>query len=240
MKEKKFKKKSHYIFLNKVYRLFIVLLLFVIAIMCSNFFLVRGEKKCEQVKVVKQEVVNKNVVFFGDSITDFYDLDKYYPDLKKVNSGISGNRTWDLKNDMYNRLYRYNPSEVVLLIGINNFLYEDSSVDTVVNDIKEIIGNIKKELPHTKIYVQSIYPINDDWRINKRRDVPVANILTDKILESNKQLEVFCKENKITYIDMFKVLSNTNNEFSREFTDDGLHPNENGYNKITKVLKKYL
>ncbi|MBO5530352.1 MAG: hypothetical protein J5970_03045 [Bacilli bacterium] len=240
MKEKKFKKKSHYIFLNKLYQLFIVILLFVIAIMCSNFFLVKGEKKCEPVKVVKQEVVNENVVFFGDSITDYYDLDKYFPDLKKVNSGISGNRTWDLKNDMYNRLYRYNPSEVVLLIGINNYLFDEDSIDTVMNDIKEIVENIHKELPYTKIIVQSLYPINDDWRIKKHPEVPTANILTEKILESNKQLKEYCKEKKYTYVDMFKELSNTNNEFSREYTDDGLHPNENGYKKITEVLKKYL
>lgn len=240
MKEKRFKKKSHYIFLNKLYQLFIVILLFVIAIMCSNFFLVKGEKKCEPVKVVKQEVVNENVVFFGDSITDYYDLDKYFPDLKKVNSGISGNRTWDLKNDMYNRLYRYNPSKVVLLIGINNFLYENSSKDLVVNDIKEIANSIHKELPHTKIYIQSIYPINDDWRIKRHSEVPTADILTSKIIESNEELRQFCKENKYTYIDMFKEISDENSMFGREYTDDGLHPNENGYMKITEVLKKYL
>ena len=141
---------------------------------------------------------------------------------------------------MYNRLYRYNPSEVVLLIGINNYLFDEDSIDTVMNDIKEIVENIHKELPYTKIIVQSLYPINDDWRIKKHPEVPTANILTEKILESNKQLKEYCKEKKYTYVDMFKELSNTNNEFSREYTDDGLHPNENGYKKITEVLKKYL
>ena len=39
---------------------------------------------------------------------------------------------------MYNRVYRYNPSKVIILIGINNFLYEDSSVEDIEKDIKEI------------------------------------------------------------------------------------------------------
>lgn len=240
MKEKKIKKKSHYIFLNKLYQFFIVILLFIIAIMCSNFFLVKGEKKCEPVKVVKQEVVNENVVFFGDSITDYYDLDKYFPDLKKVNSGIRGNRTWDLKNDMYNRLYRYNPSKVVLLIGINNFLSENDTVENVTKDIQFILDEIHKNLPYSKIIVQSIYPINTDWCDKYKKDYSYCNDATKKIVDANTTIKEYCEKNKFKYIDLFDTLSDDNLMLKKEYTDDGLHPNENGYIKITEVLKKYL
>ena len=52
-----------------------------------------------------------NYLFLGDSITDFYDLDEYYKDLPVVNSGVSGNTTADILNDMKNRVYNYNPSK---------------------------------------------------------------------------------------------------------------------------------
>ena len=46
-----------------------------------------------------------NYLFLGDSITDFYDLDKYFNDYKVVNSGISGNQTSDIYKDIKKRAY---------------------------------------------------------------------------------------------------------------------------------------
>ena len=240
MNNKKFRKKSYFIYLSNVYKLTTVTLLVCIIVLGLLYVNVSGQKKCEEVKVVKKEIVNPNVVFFGDSITDYYDLDKYFPDLKKVNSGISGNRTWDLKNDMYNRVYRYNPSKVILLIGINNYLYENTPVDDVVNDIKEMTEQIHKNLPNCKIAIQSIYPVNDDWRIYRHNEVPSVDILKDKIIDSNNKIKEYAEKNKYTYIDMFELLKDDKNEFNRDYTNDGLHPNEKGYEKITEVLKKYL
>ncbi len=240
MYNKKNKKKSYFIYMSNVYRLTTVTLLVCIIVLGLLYVNANGQKKCEKASIIKKEIINPNVVFFGDSITDYYDLDKYYPNLKKVNSGIAGHRTWDLKKDMYNRVYRYNPSKVIILIGINNFLYERSPIDLVVGDIKEMTENIHKELPNTEIIIQSIYPINDDWRIHRHNEVPESGELTKKIIETNDKIKKYCEENNYIYIDMFKELSDDNCEFSREYTDDGLHPNEKGYDIITKTLKKYL
>ena len=237
--KKRNKKKNNFVNIN-VYKIFSITLLVSILFFGVINKNVNGIKKCEKVSVVKKEIINPNVVFFGDSITDYYDLNKYFPNLKKVNSGIAGNRTNDLKNDMYNRVYRYNPSKVILLVGINNFLYDGSSVESVVNDIKDITDNIHKELPNAEILIQSIYPINDDWRLYRHNEVPDEDTLTKKIIDSNSNIKDLCKKNKYTYIDMFKEMADDNCKFKREYTNDGLHPNENGYIKITEILQKYL
>ena len=234
------KKKSHFIFISKVYRLTTIALLVSILVLGVLYKNVSGQNKCVETKVVKKEIINPNVVFFGDSITDYYNLDKYYPNLKKVNSGISGNRTWDLKKDMYNRVYRYNPSKVILLIGINNFLYENSSAEFVMKDIEEIINEMHKNLPNCEILVQSIYPINDEWKLHHRNDVPTDDILINKIIETNMKIKNYCEKNNYKFIDMFEILSDDNCRFNEEYTDDGLHPNEKGYEVITKELKKYI
>ena len=230
---------SYYIHMNRIYKCVSIMLLIVVLLMGILYKNMSKVNKTKKVNIIKREIVNPNVVFFGDSITDYYDLDKYFPNVKKVNSGISGNRTWDLKDDMYNRLYRYNPSKIVLLIGINNYLYENSSVETVVDDIKEIGNNIHKELPNSEIIIQSIYPVNDDWQLN-HNEVPQSDTLTKKIIDSNDKIKKYCEEKNYIYIDMFKELSDDNCEFKREYTDDGLHPNEKGYEKITQKIKKYL
>ena len=66
----------------------------------------------EEVKEVIK--VPDNYLFLGDSITEYYDLDKYYPDLPVVNSGIAGDTTEDILNDMEGRVYQYNPSKIFL------------------------------------------------------------------------------------------------------------------------------
>ena len=81
-------------------------------------------------KVIKyKDRISENVVFLGDSLTHRYNLDKYFPDNNVVNSGEEGNKTNDILEDMYNRVYKYNPSKVVLLIGTNQL--EEDDVDSI-------------------------------------------------------------------------------------------------------------
>lgn len=236
-KVQKKKKKKYFIYLSKVYKLTTVTLLVCILVLGLFYKNVNGQNKCEEVKIVKKEIVNPNIVFLGDSITDFYDLNKYYPDIKKVNSGISGNRTQDILSNMNDRVYRYNPSKVVLLIGINNILHETNS-DHIIEDIEKITNQIKENLPNCEIYIQSIYPINEDCEKNFGI-ISDYKSLNNKIIEDNKKIKDLCNKKGYTYIDMFFMLEN-NKFFDKVYTDDGLHPNENGYKTITNVLKKYL
>src|SRR5699024_7180642 len=43
-------------------------------------------------------------LFLGDSITEYYDLNKYFLDMPVVNSGVAGDTTEDILNDMKNRV----------------------------------------------------------------------------------------------------------------------------------------
>ena len=180
------------------------------------------------------EKVPDNYLFLGDSITDFYDLDKYYKDLPVVNSGISGNTTDDILKDMKKRAYQYNPSKVFLLIGTND-LTHDKSNEEIVEGVEKIIEGIKENRPKAEIYLESIYPVNyklSPKMVNVRKN--------DDIKEINEKLEDYCEDNDITYIDMYDLLKDDDDNFDSIYTDDGLHPNDEGYETITKKLKKYI
>lgn len=175
-----------------------------------------------------------NYLFLGDSITEYYDLDKYFPDMPVVNSGISGNITKEILNDMKNRVYIYNPSKVFLLIGTND-LSRNISIDEISSNIKEIVDEINNNEPQAEIYVESIYPVNYD--LNKRM---VKNRDNDDIMQINNIIKEYCNDNKCTYINLYDKLTDNVGDFSEKYTDDGLHPNDNGYEIITKELNKYL
>ena len=191
--------------------------------------------------IVKQEILNPNIVMLGDSITDFYDLDKYYGDDELiVNSGISGDKTNDVINNIRNRVYNYNPSKIFLLIGVNDILYEDASPEQVLNNIEEIVDEIKEKLPNTKIYIESIYPVNNDWKNNYDNRVKEEKEVNGKIVMTNDLIKEYCEDNNLKYVDIYPYLLDDNGVLNHDYADDGLHPNDNGYKVITKILKKYM
>ncbi len=191
-----------------------------------------------KIKVEKEEVVPENILFLGDSITYFYKLEKYFPDMNVVNSGIGGNVTDNILADMQNRVYQYNPSKVFLLIGTND-LNKGASIDKIVNNIEEIIKEIQTNRPYCEIYLESIYPINktDDDKV----DMDMVNKRDNQdIKEINSRLRSFCDENKITFIDMYKELQDESENLKLEYTNDGLHLSDEGYEIVTKKIKEYL
>ena len=173
-------------------------------------------------------------LFLGDSITDFYDLDKYFEGMPVVNSGISGDTTLDILDNMKERVYDYKPDKVILLIGTNDLIH-NISVEEVISNIEEIITKIKENEPKADIYVQSIYPVNDnlDEEMVSVRD-------NEDIMKINDSIEKYCQDHDCTYINMYDLLTDEDGNFNEEYTEDGLHPNDKCYEVITKELKKYL
>lgn len=225
----------------------LVKFVFVIIIVLGCFFIIDyiGIFK-SKVKVVTKEVtkevtkvvVDDNYLFLGDSITDFYDLDHYYKDLPVVNSGISGNTTDDILDNMKERVYQYNPSKVFILIGTNDLIH-DKSVEEVSDNIQKIIDEIQENRPYCKIYLESIYPINntdddkiDNNMVNKRNNNDIKKI--------NEKLVEIAKSEKITYIDMYSLLKDEDDNLKLEYTKEGLHMSDQGYDVITKELMKYI
>lgn len=199
----------------------------------------------EKVKVVtkKEEVVEKvvdnNYLFLGDSITEQYDLKEYYEGYPVVNSGVSGDFTSSIVENMKKRVYDYNPSKVFLLIGIND-LRNGKDVSEIVSNTKEIIKLIKENRPYSEIYLESIYPINktDDDKISDSvKDIEFDN---EKIIEVNNLLKDLAKDEKITYVDLYNKLVDDDGNLNISYTKDGLHISSEGYKFITKELMKYI
>ena len=205
------------------------------------YFLLNGSTtNLIQKEIIKEvPVVDDNYVFLGDSITDWYDLDKYFEGLPVVNSGVSGYSTSNILNNMNKMVYQYNPSKVFILIGINDLeLKVDDNV--VVNNIRKIVQGIKKNRRYAKIYVESIYPINNSDDDKIEGSIINGNRKNSDIIDINNKLVKLTKEEGATYIDLHKELVDDNGLLKIEYTVDGLHLSSEGYEKVTEVLRKYI
>lgn len=180
-------------------------------------------------------VSDEKVLFLGDSLTSRYDLNKYYKNYNVVNSGIGGNLTSDILENLDTRVFKYNPDKVFILVGTNDIEFSSLTNEEIKNNIDQIVIKIKDNNKSTKIYIQSVYPVNKN--VNKEI---VGKRTNKRIKDLNKRIEKICEDNtKCTYINMYDKLE-VNNKLFRPLTVDGLHLNRFGYRYITKKLKKYI
>lgn len=241
--EKQSKKKKALLKLPLLF-LIIVIIISILLVICNNH-----QKELEKEEKIRQEEVAKkkkelerkaeNIVFFGDSITDFYDLNKYYKGYNVVNSGISGNTTQDLLDNIKDRVYIYNPTKVFILIGTNDLVESNRTNEEIVENIEKIVNGIKENRPKAKIYVESIYPVNNTD--NKKVVHSTTKTRSNKrIKKINILIKEMCKDNNIEYINLYDELVDKDGNLNIDYTKDGLHMSEEGYEVITKKLKKYL
>lgn len=182
-------------------------------------------------------VLDENIVFFGDSITSGYKIEEFYPKNNVINSGTSGDTTENLLERMED-VYKYNPSKVFILIGIND-LKRGKSIDEITKNIQKIINNIKANRKYTKIYIESVYPINRN--VFEEKDYSFNEKINNDIIEElNNKIKILCKENKIQYIDVYNSLIDKDGNLKDIYTNEGLHLSDLGYFKVTTSLNKYI
>ena len=182
---------------------------------------------------------SQNIVFLGDSITDWYPIEDFFDDIPIVNSGHAGDNTEKILDAITERVYVYNPTKVFIQIGTNDIKNENIDNDDIANNINKMIKGIKKKRSKAKIYVLSIYPVNsrNNEKINRDNVLPRTN---EEIQRVNSQIKDVCKEQKVTYIDIYSKLVADDGDLNLRYTRDGLHLNDIGYYKVTKALLPYV
>jgi len=211
-------------------------LIIIFIILLTITFTVSAETKGKIEDKTYKMNQTENIVFLGDSIFEYYQTNRIFDDLPIVNSGVAGNTTQDVLNDLEKRVYQYNPTKIFINIGTNDIPGEDSDEinNKVVNNIKEIIGKIKKNRKKCDIYLISIYPVNHSLSSALERH-------SDEIKSINDKLQKYCNISKdATYIDAYSHLCDENDELSLDYTKDGLHLSDLGYAKLTEILMKYI
>ena len=174
---------------------------------------------------------NKDIVMLGNSLTENGgDWAARLGNKNVRNRGIIGDEVMGV----YDRLHQIlpgHPAKLFLLIGVNDVSH-DLTTDTIVGMIRVTVERIRKESPDTKLYLQSLLPINESFGRYKR----LAG-KTNMIPEINKQLEELAKEKGLTYINLFPLFTEKGSNVLRaELTTDGLHLKEEGYKIWVKAI----
>lgn len=192
----------------------------------------------KRVALFKNEpIVKGEIIFLGNSITEFGDWQKFLNTSTVINRGIAGDNTFGVLarlDDVINR----EPNKLFIEIGIND-ISQNIPVEIIVKNISTIIEIIKAKSPMTKIYIHSVLPTND----NVKNEYPDAYNKNNVVNLVNRQLKKLAKKENVIYIDINKIFKDRYGKLDIKYAEsDGLHINDFAYKTWVELLKsnKYL
>ena len=179
-------------------------------------------------------VGSKDIIFLGNSITNGGEWAELFNNKHVKNRGISG----DVCMGVYDRLdviLKGKPAKIFLLIGIND-LSGGRSADTIVQQISLIIQKIKRDSSKTKLYLQSILPVTDFYKMFGGHTSHWRTIQS-----INERLRELSDIEKITYIVLYSsFVDSQTGKMNTVYTNDGLHLVGKGYLKWVEIVKPYV
>jgi lysophospholipase L1-like esterase len=175
----------------------------------------------------------KDIVFLGNSITAYANWEELLGTKNAKNRGIPGDNTFGVLARL-NEVTEGMPAKVFILLGINDIGrgFPDS---IIIRNYKRIIRRIKEESPRTKIYIQTLLPVNNTF-------TPVlAHFNKDEhILAVNSGIRQLAVSENITLIDLYSPFLDKDSRLDKNYSFDGLHLNDKGYLKWAALLRRYI
>ncbi|HBR10669.1 MAG TPA: G-D-S-L family lipolytic protein [Chryseobacterium sp.] len=176
-------------------------------------------------------IPKRAILFIGSSsFTKWQDVNDYFPGKIIINRGFGGSRLVDLNNYANDLLDPYNPKQIVIYCGDNDFAMGNPSVDEVFSRFTQFFGKIRQKYPKVPVaYVSVKYS-------------PSREALWPKMKELNNRIEAFLKTTKRTnFIDITKVMNNADGSVRTDlYVDDMLHMKPEGYKLWAQVVAPYL
>jgi lysophospholipase L1-like esterase len=126
------------------------------------------------------------------------------------------------------------PAKIFIMIGVND-LARNMTVSEITFNYTAILERIRNETPKTKVYIESVLPVNPatGMALNHTNK-------TDLIIELNSRLKELAAEFGHTYIDLFSLMADDNNYLPRKYSIDGLHLTYKAYSVWAEAISQYI
>jgi lysophospholipase L1-like esterase len=179
----------------------------------------------------------ERVVFFGDSITDIWKLENYFPNKPYINRGIGGQTTPQMLVRFRQDVIDLHPKVVVILAGTNDIA---GNTGPMLNEDIEANYASFAELARVhgiRVVFSSVLPV---YNYTPKSQDFFAQRSPARILELNKWLQDYCARNKVVYLDYFSAMVDDKGMLKRDLADDGLHPNDAGFKIMAPLAEKAI
>ncbi len=169
----------------------------------------------------------KSLVFIGDSLTEWFDWQRRFPDYTVTNLGISGEPVEGLlaRRDLI-RAQIDDPDYIFLMTGINNIAMESYFI---TDDYRELVRNFTTWYKKSKVVVQSILPVSLEW------------VSLNVIVDTNRKLADIAREHSADYLDIYSLfVDKKGSPITDYLQDDGVHLSSKGYKVWADAVERFL
>jgi lysophospholipase L1-like esterase len=184
------------------------------------------------------------VVFMGDSITDLWANPRYggfFPGKPYIDRGISGQTTPQMLIRFRADVIALKPKVVVILAGTN-----DLAGNTGPTTLQAIEDNLTSmfDLAHTnglRVVFASVLPVSDYGKTRDGRQiVQTKRRPPEQITALNAWMKKYAATHGGVYLDYFSAMVDDKGFLKDELSDDGLHPNQKGYDVMAPLAEQAI
>ncbi|MBD3168581.1 MAG: hypothetical protein GF307_03790 [candidate division Zixibacteria bacterium] len=192
-----------------------------------------GHYKDKNIALMKENPDDpERIVFFGASITERWDFDKYFPGKSYVNRGAGGQYASQMVGRFYQDVLDLKPKSTIIKICAINL---DSNLD-----IKQSTDAVRAmidlaEAHNIEPIMATVIPVTEGYD----KSHPDTDY-TGKIKDLNRWIESYAAKRNLRIVDYFGYLSDSMGYLEDEYSDDGLHPNDKGYDQMAKAVYAVL
>lgn len=172
------------------------------------------------------------VVFLGDSITNYWRLNEYFPDRDFHNRGISGQITGQMLGRFQADVVNLRPAAVLVLAGTN-----DIARGVPLSAIRNNLTMMADLAAANKINIlfATILPVSDYHRAQNPRYERTKTRPPATIVELNNWLTDFCRRRGLVLVNYYSAVVDNSGFLKAELARDGLHPDAGGYRLMAPV-----
>ncbi|HEY6769053.1 MAG TPA: GDSL-type esterase/lipase family protein, partial [Candidatus Sulfotelmatobacter sp.] len=190
-----------------------------IAIYFDDFGQLNRYREADAALAAAPTAGENRVVFFGDSITDIWKLDQYFPGKNYVNRGIGGQTTPQMLVRFRQDVIDLQPKVVVMLAGTNDIAGNTGPMR--LEDIEADYASLAElaRVHRIKVIYCSVLPVHN---YTERSKDFFAQRSPEKILELNRWLKDYCAtaSNGCVYLDYFSALVDDKGLLKKDLADD--------------------
>ena len=178
-----------------------------------------------------------SIVFLGDSLIQTCEWAELMDDFNVKNRGIAGD-TIEMVLDRLPQVTRFNPSQLLLMVGINDLCHRDCNLEATLEQYKKLLEQINQTSPDTQILVHSVLPVN--CAMFEKRFRKNGKHINLNVLRFNQELELLVNRCQAQYINLLSLLTNSSGQLSSIYTVDGLHLSGEAYGVWGQYLRPFL
>jgi len=188
--------------------------------------------KAENANAVGITPNEKRVVFMGNSITEGWIRihPEFFAGKFYFNRGISGQTTPQMLVRFRADVIKLKPRVVVILAGTNDIAGNTgpSTLEMIEDNLISMAQLAKAN--DIKVILCSVLPVYDyPWKPGLKP--------AEKIIELNKLIKAYAAKSGAIYLDFFTPMVDERNGLKAEYSKDGVHPNEAGYNVMEPLTE---